>query len=102
MSQAIAYTALFALVPLSLVAVAMLAFIYGTDAGLARANGAIGIYVPALGDLLTSKLSAEVKYRGFSGAIGLIGLIWSGKNLFLALTYALNRSLGITPYRHIL
>lgn len=100
MSQAIAFTAVFALVPLSLVAVAMLAFIYGTDEGMARANAAIGIYVPALGDLLSSNLAAVVRYRGFSGAIGLIGLIWSGKNLFQALTYALNRSLGVTRYRH--
>ncbi len=101
MAQAIAFTALFALVPLSLVAVAMLAFIFGTDQGMARANGAIQAYVPALGDLLTNNLAAVVRYRGFSGAIGLIGLIWSGKNLFQALTYALNRSLGITRYRHI-
>ena len=100
-AQAIAYTALFALVPLSLVAVAMLAFIYGTDEGLARANEAIQVYVPALGDLLTNNLSAVVRYRGFSGLIGLIGLIWAGKNLFQALTYALNRSLGITRFRHI-
>jgi membrane protein len=102
MAQAIAFTALFALVPLSLVAVAMLAFFYGTDEGMARANAAIGIYVPALGDLLSNNLAAVVRYRGFSGVIGLIGLIWSGKNLFQALTYALNRSLGITHYRHII
>jgi len=38
MAQSIAFTALFALVPLSIVAVAMLAFIYGTDDGMARAN----------------------------------------------------------------
>ena len=48
-----------------------------------------------------ANLDAIVRYRGFSGAIGLIGLIWSGKNLFQALTYALNRSLGITRFRHI-
>src|SRR4030081_344454 len=96
MAQAIAFSALFALVPLSLVAVSMLAFIYGTAEGLARANAAIGIYVPALGDLLSNNLAAVVRYRGVSGAIGLVGLLGSGKNLFQALTYALNRSLGIT------
>ena len=101
MAQSIAFTALFALVPLSIVAVAILAFFYGTDEGVARANQAIQQYVPALGDLVSNNLSAIVRYRGFSGAIGLIGLIWSGKNLFQALTYALNRSLGITRFRHI-
>ena len=51
-AQAIAYTALFALVPLSLVAVAMLAFIFGTDEGIARANEAIQVYGPALKELI--------------------------------------------------
>ena len=101
MSQAIAFTALFSLVPLTLVAVSMLAFIYGTDQGMARANAAIQAYAPALGDLLSTNVDAVVKFRGISGIIGLVGLIWSGKNLFQALTYALNRSLGITRYRHI-
>jgi membrane protein len=101
MSQAIAYTALFSLVPLTLLAVSMMAFIYGTDEGMARANAVIQAYAPALGDLLSTNVDAVVKFRGLSGLIGLIGLIWSGKNLFQALTYALNRSLGITRYRHI-
>jgi uncharacterized BrkB/YihY/UPF0761 family membrane protein len=78
MAQSIAFTALFALVPLSIVAVAMLAFIYGTADGMMRANLAIQQYVPALSDLVSNNLAAIVRYRGFSGAIGLIGLIWSG------------------------
>jgi membrane protein len=101
MAQAIAFSALFALVPLSLVAVSMLGFIYGTTEGLSRANAAIGLYVPALGELLSNNLDAVVRYRGVSGIIGLLGLAWAGKGLFQALTYALNRTLGITRYRHI-
>jgi membrane protein len=99
-AQAIAFTALFALVPLTLVTVAMLAFVYGTDDGIARAHAVIQTYVPEIGDLVSGNLDAVVRYRGVSGAIGIIGLIWSGKNLFQALTYGLNRSLGITRYRH--
>ncbi|HZO92436.1 MAG TPA: YihY/virulence factor BrkB family protein [Candidatus Baltobacteraceae bacterium] len=99
-SQAIAFTALFALVPLTLIAVAMLAFVYGTDDGIARAHTVIQTYVPAIGDLVSGNLDAIVRYRGVSGAIGIVGLIWSGKNLFQALTFGLNRSLGITQYRH--
>ncbi|HEX3548951.1 MAG TPA: YihY/virulence factor BrkB family protein [Candidatus Elarobacter sp.] len=101
LAQAIAFTALFSLVPLTLLGVSMLAFVYGTDEGVARANVAIQAYAPALGDLLSNNVATVVKLRGLSGIIGLIGLTWSGKNLFQALTYALNRSLGITRYRHI-
>jgi membrane protein len=101
MAQAIAFTALFALLPLTLVAVTMLAFIYGTDEGLARAHAVIQLYVPQIQDLIANNLDVIVRYRGVTGIIGLLGLVWSGKNLFQALTYALNRSLGIVHFRHI-
>jgi membrane protein len=101
-SQAIAFTALFALVPLTLVAVAVLSFVYGTDEGIAKAHAVIQLYVPQLQDLVANNLDAVVRYRSVSGIVGLLGLIWSGKGLFQALTYALNRSLGITRYRHII
>jgi YihY family inner membrane protein len=99
-AQAIAFTALFALVPLTLVAVAMLAFVYGTDEGVERAHDVIQAYVPQLQGLLAGNLDAIVRYRGVSGIVGLVGLVWSGKNLFQALTFGLNRSLGVTRYRH--
>ena len=101
-AQAIAFTALFALVPLTLVAVAVASFAYGTAEGIAKAHAVIQLYVPQLQDLIANNLDAVVRYRTVSGTIGLLGLIWSGKNLFQALTYALNRSLGITRYRHII
>ena len=101
MAQSIAFTALFALLPLTLVAVAMLAFIYGTDDGVARAHAVIDLYVPQVSDLIANNLDAIVRYRGVTGIVGLVGLAWSGKNLFQALTYALNRSLGVVHFRHI-
>jgi len=100
MAQAIAFTALFSLVPLTLVSVAMIAFVQGTAEGIARANQVVQLYVPALSDLISANLSAAIRYRGLTGVVGLVGLVWSGKNLFQALTYALNRSLGISRYRH--
>jgi membrane protein len=101
-SQAIAFTALFALVPLTLVAVAGLSFLYGTDEGVTEAHKVIQLYAPQLQELLAKNLDDVVRYRTLSGILGLLGLIWSGKGLFQALTYALNRSLGITRYRHII
>ncbi len=100
LAQAIAFTAIFALIPLTLVAVAMLAFIYGTDEGIARAHEVIQLYAPQLQELIANNIDAIVRYRGVTGIVGLIVLAWSGKNLFQALTYALNRSLGIQRYRH--
>jgi membrane protein len=100
MAQALAFNVLFAAIPLLLVAAALLAFVYGTTEGIARANDAISLYAPQLQDLVANNLDAIVRYRGLSGTIGLIALAWSGKNVFQGLTYALNRSVGVSRDRH--
>lgn len=99
MAPAIAFNVLFAAIPLLLVAVALLAFIYGDDVGLERAREAISNYAPQFETLVEQNLTAIVRYRGITGAVGLCALVWSGKNVFQALIYALNRALGISRYR---
>lgn len=99
LAQAIAFSALFATIPLMLLGVTVLGFIYGQDDGTAQALGLIHTYAPAMKTLVADNLGSIVRYRGFSGAIGLIGLIWSGKNIFQALAYALDRSLGVPQHR---
>ena len=100
MAPAIAYNVLFASIPLTLVGVAVLAFLYGDDASIARAKVAIHEYVPQIEDLVTANLQIIVRYRGLTGTLSFLALIWSGNNLFQALIYALNRALGISRYRH--
>ena len=102
MAPSIAFSVISSIVPLTLVAVATLAYLYGDAAGIARARLAIHTYLPQLQVLLTQNLDAAVKYRGLSGVIGLASLIWAGKNLFTSLIYALNRAFGISHYRWFL
>lgn len=99
LAQALAFNALFAAIPLSLVVIAMFGYIYGTEEGNARALEAIDQFAPQIYGLVASNLESVVRYRGVSGIVGLIGLVWSGKNVFGATSYALDRSLGI-PSRH--
>jgi membrane protein len=99
MAPAIAFNVLFAAIPLTLVAVAILAFIYGDEVGISDARRAIADYAPQFQGLLTQNLDAIVRYRGISGTLGLLALVWSGKNVFQALIYALHRALGISRYR---
>jgi len=98
-AQAIAFSALFAVIPLSLLIVAMFGYIFGTADGLAYAVGTMDAYVPQLHDLVTQSLASAVRYRGISGLVGLGGLAWSAKNVFGATTFALDRALGV-PSRH--
>jgi membrane protein len=102
MAAALAFNVLFATIPLLLVAVSIIAYVYGTDEGIQRANSAISLYAPEFESLVANNLDAAVRYRGVSGAIGLVTLAWSGKNVFQALAYALNRSLGVKRDRALL
>src|ERR1700730_14047792 len=89
-AQAIAFNALFAAIPFSLVVVAMFGFLYGTAESAAYAMSGVDTFAPHLHDLLAGSLASAVRYRGISGAVGLVGLIWSAKNVFAALTYGLD------------
>jgi len=100
LAQAIAFNACFSVVPFALVLAAILGFAYGTDAGNAAAQRTIDTYAPALHDLVAQTLPTVVSTRGISGVIGIAALVWSAKNVFGALGYALDRSLGVTKSRH--
>jgi membrane protein len=101
LAQAIAFNVLFATIPLSLVVIAMFGYVYGTVSGDARALDTIDRFVPQIYDIVSINLPSIVQNRGISGVLGLIGLIWSGKNVFGAVSYGLDRALGI-PSRHFL
>ena len=102
MAPAIAFNVLFAAIPLTLVAVAILAFRYGDAEGITRIQGAVAQYAPQFQPLLAQNLAVIVRYRGVTGVLGFIALVWSGKNVFQAMIYALNRALEISHYRPLL
>ncbi len=101
LAQAIAFNACFATIPFALVLAAMFGFLYGSGQGNAAALGAIDTFAPALHDLVAQTLPTVVRSRSISGLIGLAALIWSAKNVFQTLGYALDRSLGIVKSRHV-
>jgi len=101
LAQAIAFNIFFAAIPLSLVIVAIFGYIYGTEAGDLRALDTIDQFAPQFYDLVSSNIQSVVRYRGVSGTIGLLGLVWSGKNVFGAVSYGLDRSLGLQS-RHFI
>ena len=102
MAQAIAFNVLFAIFPLLLVAIAALAFVFGTDEAQSAAISLFSTVAPGIKDTLTENLHQVINLRSVSGLIGLVTLIWSGKNLFMALAYALDRALGIKQERPLI
>jgi len=102
LAQAIAFNAVFALFPLVILLVAVLAFVFGGTAGERDTVALISTVAPGIENVLLDNVRNVVAFRGLSGAIALIALIWSGKNLFQALAYALNRALGVPDGRPLL
>ncbi|MGP6190244.1 MAG: YihY/virulence factor BrkB family protein [Vulcanimicrobiaceae bacterium] len=98
-AQAIAFNALFAVFPILILTVAVMGFIYGTVDGKAHALALIDTLAPSVQPILTDNLRHVVAFRGISGTIALVALVWSGKNLFQTLAYALDRALGIPQGR---
>jgi membrane protein len=106
LAQAIAFNALFAIFPIVLLTVGVLAYVYGSKAAEVRGLALVATLAPGIQEIVADNLRQLVQTRGFpgiiSGIIGLLVLAWSAKNLFMALAYALNRALGIPQGRPFL
>jgi len=102
MAQALAFNAVFAVFPLAILIVAALAYAYGSAEGQARALALIGNLSPEVQGVLTENMHHAVQFRGISGALALVALTWTGKNLFQGLAYALNRALDVKGGRPLL
>lgn len=98
-AQALAFNAVFAVFPIVILTVAALASIFGGKAGEADTRALIASLAPGIQDVLYENISQIVAFRGLSGAIAVVALLWSGKNLFQGLAYALNRALGVPDGR---
>ena len=99
LAQAIAFNAVFAVFPLLMLAFAMLGFVYGDTLGPENAVRLLKDVAPALRRVVLDNLQHIVANRSLSGILAAVALVWSGKNLFQTLAYALDRALGIPQGR---
>ncbi len=93
LAQAIAFNALFTLFPL--VVLVLTATSYVLPNAEQRVLGIFGTLASPVRAFLVANLQTYIYGRGISSLIAFAFIIWSAKNLFLALAYALNRALGI-------
>lgn len=96
-AQSVAYNAIFALFPLSVLTLSGITFVL-PDAEH-RAMLFLGTLAPTLHDFISENLATYIYGRGISSIIALGFLLWSGKNLFMGLAYALDRALNVPKGR---
>lgn len=97
LAQAIAFNALFSLFPLTILAFSALTFVL-PDAER-RTLLFFDTLAPTLHDYIVNNLQTYIYGRGITSIIALVTLIWSGKNLFMGLAYALDRALNVPKGR---
>jgi len=99
LAQALAFNAIFAIFPILILLVAVFGFLYGGKGGQSQVLALIGSLAPGVQNVLLENLSHAIQFGGISGTIALVALLWSGKNLFQALAYALNKALDVPAGR---
>ncbi|HEV3091658.1 MAG TPA: YihY/virulence factor BrkB family protein [Candidatus Cybelea sp.] len=97
LAQSVAFNALFALFPLTVLALSAATMVLPNAQH--RALYVIGTVAPTLRDYVAANLQTYIYGRGVSSAIAFLFLVWSGKNLFMGLAFALDRALGVPKAR---
>jgi membrane protein len=96
-AQSVAFNAIFALFPLTVLSVS--AVTYVLPQSQQRVMGFFDTLAPTLHDYIVNNLATYIYGRGISSLIALAFLLWSGKNLFMGLAYALDRALNVPKGR---
>ncbi|MGA8575132.1 MAG: YihY/virulence factor BrkB family protein [Candidatus Cybelea sp.] len=96
-AQSVAFNAIFALFPLSVLTLSALTMVLPESEH--RALAFFNTLAPTLHDYIVNNLETYIYGRGISSVIALAFLLWSGKNLFMGLAYALDRALNVPKGR---
>ncbi len=97
LAQSIAFNALFALFPLTVLALSGVTLVL-PDAE-SRTIAFFDTLAPTLHDYIANNLQTYMYGRGISSLVAAAFLVWSGKNLFMGLAYALDRALNVPKGR---
>lgn len=97
LAQAIAFNSLFTLFPLIVLTITAASYVYPNSPQ--RVLDFVDTLAPTLHDFIAANLQSYYGGRVGSGIVAVAFLVWSGKNLFMALAYALDRALGVPKGR---
>jgi membrane protein len=104
LSAGIAWYAMFSLVPMVLIGVSLLGFLWpANEEAQLRTLEMAKLYLPISAvDYIKTNLHVISEDSGKVGVFGVLTLLWSGRVLFRALELSLNRAWGITAKRSFL
>jgi membrane protein len=97
LAQAIAFNAIFALFPLVVLILTIASYVF--PSGQTRALAFLGTFSPTLHEFVQANLQTYIYGRGITSIIAVVFLVWSAKNLFMGLAFALDRALNVPVVR---
>ncbi|MEN8613688.1 YihY/virulence factor BrkB family protein [Dehalogenimonas sp. THU2] len=97
---AVAFYAFLSIFPLLLGVVSLMGFFLPNEDIRRAVSDALIHVLPGSADFVETTLDAVIELRGVGGIAGVVGLLWSGSNLFAAIRRAVNRAWGIKSERH--
>lgn len=96
-AQSIAFNALFSLFPLVVLTLSAATLVFPNAEHQTLAL--VDTLAPTLHDYIAQNLQSYIYGRGISSLIAAAILLWSGKNLFMGLAFALDRALAVPEGR---
>ncbi len=97
LAQAVAFNAIFALFPLVVLVLSAASVVF--PYAQTRVLNFLGNFSPTLHEFVAANLQSYIFGRGISSIIAFAFLVWSGKNLFMGLAFALDRALDVPKGR---
>jgi len=94
-SAGMAFFGLLSLIPLLLLAVAALGYAIGSERAFESVVGLVRQYLPTASSELRENLYAIRRSSGVVGGLGLLGLLWTGSQMFVILQLAMNIALDV-------
>lgn len=102
LAAGLSYFLFFALFPLLLLLLALAGQLLSGEEAMRQTLAFIHEILPSQGAWLGETLRGVMAHRGEASLLGLIGLLWSGKNVFGCLAQALNMIWGLEKDRGLL
>jgi membrane protein len=94
-AAAMAFYGLLSLIPLLLLAISVLGYAIGSERAFSSVVESIRDYFPVGTESLRENLAAIRESSGVAGGIGLLGLLWTGSQIFVILQKAMNIPLDV-------
>jgi len=102
LSSGIAFSALFSLFPLLLIAISLIGYKFSKPEVVSGVNEIIERFFPCQVDVIMQNVQTIANDSGKIGLVGILMLLWAARGLFLAIEYSINKIWGTPTSRSII